>query len=815
MTTSRFLLAAVIIIMIAVAATPGGAAGSKRSTTAGRAAANAYLPDKRVNAPLAVCTWNGSVSTDWSNGANWTGCSGGGGVPGSGDDVTIGTAPNQPILTVVTPVLSTVIINSGGSLDSSNVLSTTGNFVLGGGTPGGVLNILGGTVNVGTTTETNLLYGDDASLQIVGDAALNIGGRLSPTAPDFKLTYFQDSGTVTVAMFASTDATFGSFSIPATTSLFTMTGGSIILEQDTAIATDYVVLATSSTVSGGTVQFGDGTTGAGSKFGIQSTPPLWDLTIFNNVNVERVNLHSGDVTVNHVLTLDSGNITNIDLTGSTLIIGITGSVSRTSGWIIANEEKIFSAPDAESFTFDVGTANGYSPMDANNVTGTGVSSLAAKANQGAPPVVDATKSLQRYWTLVSTGALNTADLTFHYLDPPDVPGTSNELIYKVIRISGGTAVSFPTSIVDPVLNTGSISGVSSFSDWTLGEPSAAPTAAPARISGQVMTTDGRPLGGVVVGLNGSRSGVTITDGNGQYQFANVATDGFYTVAPALANYHFAPANRSFSLLADKADAIFSASRDAAMTANPIDTNEFFVRQQYLDFLNREPDQGGFAYWTGQLNQCVGDPVCVRARRLDVSAAFFGSEEFQETGSFVYRLYRGALGRQLSYSEFSADRKQVVGGPDLAASKAAFAVAFTARPEFALKYQGNATAESFVDALLQTTVTAAGIDLSSERSNLIAKYNSGGTLNESRSLVVGDLAENTSFSQATFNQSFVLMEYFGYLQRDIDSGGYDFWLNVLENGQPGNYRGMVCAFITSTEYQQRFSSVVTRGNGDCR
>ena len=247
-----------------------------------------------------------------------------------------------------------------------------------------------------------------------------------------------------------------------------------------------------------------------------------------------------------------------------------------------------------------------------------------------------------------------------------------------------------------------------------------------------------------------------------------------------------------------------------MTTNPIDTNEYFVRQQYLDFLNREPDQGGFDYWTAQLNQCRADQDCVRARRLDVSAAFFGSEEFQETGSFIYRLYRAALGRQLSYNEFSTDRKQVVAGADLAASKAAFAAAFVERPEFVLKYQGNVTAESFVDALLQTT----GIDLSSERSNLIAKYNSAGTRNESRSLVVGDVAAITSFSQAIRNQSFVLMEYFGYLQRDVDSGGYDFWVHVLENGPRGNYRPMVCAFITSAEYQRRFSSVITRGNAEC-
>ncbi len=62
-----------------------------------------------------------------------------------------------------------------------------------------------------------------------------------------------------------------------------------------------------------------------------------------------------------------------------------------------------------------------------------------------------------------------------------------------------------------------------------------------------------------------------------------------------------------------------------------------------------------------------------------------------------------------------------------------------------------------------------------------------------------------------------MEYFGYLRRDPDQGGYDFWLNVLSNklpNDPSGYRAMVCAFITSAEYQMRFGTSITRTNRDC-
>jgi len=81
-----------------------------------------------------------------------------------------------------------------------------------------------------------------------------------------------------------------------------------------------------------------------------------------------------------------------------------------------------------------------------------------------------------------------------------------------------------------------------------------------------------------------------------------------------------------------------------------------------------------------------------------------------------------------------------------------------------------------------------------------------------------VTENASTMNANYNQAFVLTEYFGYLRRGPDTGGYDFWLNVLNetgrNGDPGNYNRMVCSFITSTEYQRRFSAVVSHGNGEC-
>jgi hypothetical protein len=131
-----------------------------------------------------------------------------------------------------------------------------------------------------------------------------------------------------------------------------------------------------------------------------------------------------------------------------------------------------------------------------------------------------------------------------------------------------------------------------------------------------------------------------------------------------------------------------------------------------------------------------------------------------------------------------------------------------------KYQLNTSAESFVNALLQNVEQASGINLGSQSDALSASYNTGASLNESRSLVVRELTDNVAFRQAEYNAAFVLTEYYGYLRRDPEPEGYNFWLDVLNDRDPGNFRGMVCSFITSREYQQRFSSTVSHSNQEC-
>ena len=101
---------------------------------------------------------------------------------------------------------------------------------------------------------------------------------------------------------------------------------------------------------------------------------------------------------------------------------------------------------------------------------------------------------------------------------------------------------------------------------------------------------------------------------------------------------------------------------------------------------------------------------------------------------------------------------------------------------------------------------------SDRTAAINEFGSTTTSEDSvaRARALRRVAENSTLSANEFNRAFVLMQFFGYLRRDPNSGqdtdytGYDFWLTKLNNFN-GNFVAaeMVKAFITSTEYRQRF------------
>src|SRR5712692_9011240 len=232
--------------------------------------------------------------------------------------------------------------------------------------------------------------------------------------------------------------------------------------------------------------------------------------------------------------------------------------------------------------------------------------------------------------------------------------------------------------------------------------------------------------------------------------------------------------------------------DVTNGPNPIDNTNFFVRQQYIDFLGREPDPPGFAGWTSTINNCApGDTNC---DRIHVSQLFFQSAEFQDRGYFVYRFYPVAFGRKPDYGEFVPDLASVSGFLDanqLEAAKVAFIAGFMAQPAFANTYN-PLTNQQYVDMLLNT----AGVTLSSRQSMIDGLNNATLT----RAAALRQIVESTEVSTKYNHQAYAVMEYFGYLRRQPDSF-YLQWIAVLD--ATNDPRGMVTGFVTSQEYRNRF------------
>src|SRR6185312_1618600 len=711
-------------------------------------------------------------------------------------DLTLPVAPylaNVPQGTYITIVFTTPAANANVVPEDLSLADGNGRLTLVAGSTPGLL--AGGTIDNATADNVHLYAGSRAVGTLIDQvlvgtnasfiAGANWGDNNGATTPDnVNLGVAVPSNSAT--RFVPTANTLAGFQDDDTGARYVVDAASYGTPGSTnAAVSDSAV--TNPTYSTGNVD-------AGSFNG---------LNITGNVGL------AGNVTVHGTLTIGTGLIT----TGAnTLTIDCGGSVSGASSttYVNGNLKKNFCATGVKGF--EVGTANGYSPVSVNITAGTFPAEFTVVAVQGPHPSFPAVSqqyALQRYWTLTATGV--TADLNFNYLDPTDIPVTANENNFAIFKYDG--SFTMPGGTVSPGTNEASITGVTSFSDWTLAQPNA-PTAADSRVSGVVTSSDGHPLGGVSIRLSGSQNARTITDRNGGYSFSNVESNGFYTVTPDLVDYSFSPSSRSFSLVGDRTDAVFTGTRENNPRGNPLTGPDFFVRQQYLDFLGREPDMQGWLFWTDQLYACGADVSCIRQKRIDISAEFFMSAEFQQGGNFVYRLYRAGLGRRLTYDEFNTDRSQVVGGPELENSRRVFADAFVQRAEFTQKYDGMDSGATFVDALLQSARTDAGVELGSQRDALLAAYNAGADRDHSRSAVLQAVADANEYQRAVYNHSFVVTQYFGYLRRSPDANGLAFWVEVLNQRDSGNYRGMVCSFLTSTEYQRRFSSVVVNNNSEC-
>jgi hypothetical protein len=306
--------------------------------------------------------------------------------------------------------------------------------------------------------------------------------------------------------------------------------------------------------------------------------------------------------------------------------------------------------------------------------------------------------------------------------------------------------------------------------------------------------------------------------------AGDGSDRTFTVFANQDNYVEGPESLTLTLSNLTASAGFSGPSTATLTINdvaaapginPIDDSATFVEEMYRDFLDRSADTNGKAFWINVINHC-NDPAqrpagqtaaqCIQIARVVTAGAFFLSIEFQGTGGTAYLTNKAAFGGLPTFARFEGDSLEigqnfVFGQPGadaiLEANKVAYFNDYVARTEFVNTY-GGVSNQQYVDTLISNT----GVSFTPGERNQLVNGLSNQT--ETRATVLRKITEKDAFRTAEFNRMFVLMEYFGFLRRNPDQAGFDFWLNKL-NTFNGDYFAaeMVKAFIESSEYRQRF------------
>jgi CSLREA domain-containing protein len=288
-----------------------------------------------------------------------------------------------------------------------------------------------------------------------------------------------------------------------------------------------------------------------------------------------------------------------------------------------------------------------------------------------------------------------------------------------------------------------------------------------------------------------------------------------------------------AVLAVPSTTVVTINDSVSPTPNAIDDTTTFVRQQYRDFLNREADPAGLAFWKNNIDKC-NDPAqrpagqtlaqCIEVQRTRTSAAFFLSIEFKQTGGLVRDFYVAALERPATnnmpnYIEFMRDtqaiqRGVIVGQGNwqqvLDANRIAFMNEFVMRPEFVGLYPTTDTPAQYVDKLYQHARVAPVTN--QERLDAILEFSGATTAADpgARGRAQLRITQNATFQTREANPMFVQIEYFGYLRRnpndppDNNFNGFNVWLNKL-NQFNGDYFGaeLIKAFIQSNEYRQRF------------
>lgn len=310
------------------------------------------------------------------------------------------------------------------------------------------------------------------------------------------------------------------------------------------------------------------------------------------------------------------------------------------------------------------------------------------------------------------------------------------------------------------------------------------------IHNQILATEERPTLEALLRRNTS---------SGRLRYINSYGEAdLYAISKIEPNAHTEAALPAYLTASEEASESEPSSNESAKPPSPIDDPQFFTRVQYRELLGRDPDRGGMDFWLEQFHRCGTSPLCLRQTQINVSTAFFSSDEFQQTAFFIYSFYTKVLGRPPEYAEFVAARSTINGGGKVDGGKEILLTELMKKKDFVKLYPSNLSDGEFLDRLLGT-LKNSGFDLRAERETLSRELN-GST---GRAKVIRGLLDASPWTAEEYIKASIRLAYFVYLERDPDPAGYAFWVSKVDSDKDNGTRTLTQAFISSDEYRSRF------------
>ncbi len=359
---------------------------------------------------------------------------------------------------------NSVTLNSG-TIGISGTFSPIASFTSGG------YSTTGNTVDFnGTTAQTvpafnynNLSISNSRTtnnVTLASSGTIGVAGTFSPTASFTSGGYVTTGSTIDYnGNGAQSVATFNYHHLTLSNG-----GTKTFASGTTRIAGDFVInspATADATTNSSTIEYN------GSS--LQTTPAVAysSLTVNNASGIQL----SGNASVAGTLNFTTGNI----ITGSnTISLTSTGTVSRTTGHVEGNFRK-FIPTGSPSRTFEIGSGSDYSPITVSFVNVTSSGDLTARTTGTDHPQIllsgiDATKSVNRYWTLTNSGiAFTSYDAVFTFTTG-DLDSGADPDSFIVARYSGG---SWTQPTVGTRMSTSTqATGLTGFGDFQVGEASA-------------------------------------------------------------------------------------------------------------------------------------------------------------------------------------------------------------------------------------------------------------------------------------------------------------------------------------------------------